>query len=459
MKFRTFLTLVITLLFNQLFAKEYDLVILGGLVVDGQSGSSLMANVGIVDDTISTITKKPIVGKKEINAKGLIVSSGFIDILADNSYHPKKSYQIFEKYKLTDGVTTSLQMHGGTDKARQTYDYFSQKPHLVNYGYSTKVMNIRNSVADKKERLKLIQKNLDDGALGVSHSIEYQPTAFSELVDYALVAQKNSVPLFLHLRYSSKGQELEGVREAILLAHLSRARVHIDHLNSTGGTFNMSKALMLIAQARVQGAEIDVCVYPYDFWATYVHSKRFDGEWKKRYSLDYDDLAIVGTGEKLTKKTFDSLREVGGVLVAPTKAVMPLASTFIPAIEEAFVCIASDGGIEKQPIANNHPRGAGNFATSISIMRQKGYPIETIIAKITTLPASFVPNEQMKKRGKIEVGKIADITIFDFEKVKSRATIDNPNKISEGIEFVIVGGKLALDRGKILGHYGREIKR
>src|SRR5918992_1656452 len=139
-------------------------------------------------------------GVETLNVSGRVVSSGFIDILADNSISPESTYSIFEKYKVSDGVTTALQMHGGSADCGAYYRRFARLPHLINYGVSTFVMAIRARSGGKRQ----VEKNLDEGALGVSHSLEYQPAPYAEMLEYARLAKKYERPLFLHLRYSSR---------------------------------------------------------------------------------------------------------------------------------------------------------------------------------------------------------------------------------------------------------------
>lgn len=195
-----------------------------------------------------------------------VVAPGFIDILADNSTSPEPTFRIFEKYKVTDGVTTALQMHGGSADCATYYTRAKALSHLINYGVSTFVIGIRSRAAGLGERMRLVERNLDAGALGVSHSLEYQPTPFEEVLQYARLAKRYGRPLFLHLRYSSPQRELEGVEEAVRLAEESGARVHIAHLPSTGGTIHMEGALDRIRAANARGLIVTTCAYPYSFW-------------------------------------------------------------------------------------------------------------------------------------------------------------------------------------------------
>jgi N-acyl-D-aspartate/D-glutamate deacylase len=395
-------------------------------------------------------------GVETVNVSGKVVSPGFVDILADNSMDPGSTYDTFEKYKVTDGVTTALQMHGGSADCGHYYQRFSKLPHLINFGVSTFVMVIRGEAGSLETRKQLIEKNLDEGALGVSHSLEYQPTSYEEVLEYAKLAKKYDRPLFLHLRYSSSDRELDGVDEAIQLAKDSGARVHIYHLHSTGGTFHMESALDRIRTANAQGLRITTCVYPYSFWATYLNNRRFDSGWQERYGISYGDLRLVGSDERLTRQSFAHYRR-SSKLVAVPEGIMPLDKTVDVALKEPFCTIASDGGIQFESRANSHPRGAACFATAIRHAFDINLRLETIIEKVTALPRSIV-QPALKGRGILEDGAIADLTVFDPATIRGNATVENPNQFSSGIEIVIVNGKIAFKDGKLAAKNGVGIR-
>jgi len=405
------------------------------------------ANIGI-DSTgkLSILSTLPSDGNI-IDVAGNIISPGFIDILADNAKNPESTYKTFEKFKVTDGVTTALQMHGGSEKCGWYYQHFGAQPHYINFGVSVFVMRIRNAYNQVADRKKVVEKNLLDGALAVSHSIEYQPTPYEEVLEYAKLAKKYDRPFFLHLRYSSTEQELEGVDEAIKIARESGARVHIDHLHSTGGTFHMVEALIKIRTANQQGLQITTCVYPYSYWATYLHSKRFDEGWRERYHLDYKDLRLVGSGEHLTKESFTKYRKMMKLAAVP-EGTMPFDKTIDLALKEDFCMIGSDGGIENEDQANNHPRGAGCFATAVRHGLDIGLSLEKILGKMTTMPRSLAL-PVMKNRGVMENGAIADLTVFDQATINGKGSVENPNQFSAGIKMVIVNGKIAYQNGKL----------
>jgi N-acyl-D-aspartate/D-glutamate deacylase len=391
-------------------------------------------------------------GIETLNVNGRVISPGFVDILADNSTSPETTYSIFEKYKVSDGVTTALQMHGGSPDCGSYYRHFARMPHAINFGVSTFVMALRTGPGAKRQ----IEKNLDEGALGVSHSLEYQPAPYTEMLEYAKLAKKYERPMFLHLRYSSSEKELEGVDEAVRLAQQSGARMHIDHLHSTGGTFHMEQALEKIRNANAQGAIITTCVYPYSFWATYLSNNRFGPGWQQRYGLDYDDLMIVGSSERLTARSFAHYRKTSALAAVP-EGTMPLHKTVDLALKEDFCMVGSDGGIQFEPRANSHPRGAGCFATAIRHALDTGFPLEKMLHKMTSLPCSVI-QPAMKNRGLLEDGAIADLTVFDPATIRGNATVENPNQLSSGIDLVIINGKIAFRDGKFAAKNGHAIK-
>jgi N-acyl-D-aspartate/D-glutamate deacylase len=426
------------------------LSIQGGLVFTGSSLRSIC--LGVTRDGRIQLSDSPIPADRVIDAAGRVVSPGFIDILGDNSSRPEKTYLTYEKYKLTDGVSTALQMHGGAADVRAFRRHFDPLPHYVNFGTSTKVMTLRNQYHDRTNRLRRIESALEDGALGVSHSPEYQPdTTFAELLDYARLAKRFDRPLVLHLRYSSSERELDGVREAVKLTEQTGVRLHISHLNSTGGTFDMPAALGIIRDARARGLEITCCVYPYSYWATYVSSARFAPGWRERFHLDFGDLTVVGTGERLTAASFARYRKTPGVLVAVPPGTQPLDHTFDLAIREDFCIVASDGGIERESHANSHPRGAGCFSTALRHAQEVGISLQRVLAAMTLRPAALA---RLDSRGEIRDGYIADITIFDPKVVNGGATVANPDQYSAGIDAVIVNGKLAYQAGQAMRSHG-----
>ena len=432
---------------------ELTTVLRGGRVFQG--GAWRIREVGI-DKTGRLRFGNGLQAAESLDVTGKVIAPGFIDILADNSTRPERTFPVFEKYKLSDGVTTALQMHGGSADCAAYYARLGRFPHRIHYGVSTFVMAIRNRTQRLPERLAQVERNLSEGALGVSHSLEYQPTPFEEVLEYARLARRYDRPLFLHLRYSSQEHELKGVDEAIRLAQASGAQVHIAHLHSTGGTYQMEAALERIRGGIAGGLRLTTCVYPYSYWATYLSSRRFDPGWQQRYGLSYSDLRIVGTGECLTSSSFARYRKTGALVAVP-EGTMPLARTFDLAVQEDFCMIGSDGGIQSEPRANSHPRGAGCFSTAIRRGLDIRIPLERMLEKMTTLPRSVVL-PALRERGVLEDGAAADLTVFDPGTIRGNATVENPNQPAAGIALVVVNGKKAYQGGTLAARNGIAIR-
>ncbi|MCK4847377.1 MAG: amidohydrolase family protein, partial [Deltaproteobacteria bacterium] len=312
--------------------------------------------------------------------------------------------------------------------------------------------------ADKAQIKKLTQmarQALKDGALGIGMSIEYAPgTTALEIQAMMRVAVAHNVPVFFHIRHSDMeepGTNIEALNEVLDLAKETGAAIHIDHINSTGGTFSMERSLEMLRKARKDGVDVTACTYPYSYWATYLSSARFSKGWQKRFRIDYKDLQLGGSTERLTKKSFNKYKKLGKLAVA---YAMPEDEITL-AMRAPFVMIGSDGILE--PPLNNHPRGAGAFARTLAVYVREGGELTLMEAlrKMTIMPAkrleASVPS--LKRKGRIQRGADADIIIFDPKKVKDMATVEKPNGFSEGIDYVLVGGVVIKDP---VGFYKKE---
>jgi len=430
----------------------FDVAIINGRVIDPETKlDSTGLNVGINGGTVVELTRESITGHTVIDAAGLAVSPGFIDIL---SYDPEEYGSWF---KIADGVTTNLAMHGGAVDVPAWYAAFEKKRPPVNFGAGFFYNRARLSLgisqytpASKVQMEKLramAEKALSNGALGIGMSLEYAPgTSYDEVLSMAAVAASRGVPVFFHVRYSDMeppGTNIEAVTEVIAAARSTGASIHIDHITSTGGTFSMDETLRLINAARSEGLDITACAYPYPYWGTYLNSARFDEGWQKRFRVTYKDLHIAGTDERLDAGTFKRHRAKGKLAVA---YAIPEADVDA-AMKAPFVMIGSDGIM--QPGNNNHPRAAGAFARTIAVYvrEKKLLTLMEAIEKMTILPARRLEAAApaMKKKGRISAGADADIVIFDPEKIKDNATVARPNIFSSGISYVIVAGKTVKD--------------
>lgn len=434
---------------------QYDLVIKGGTIINPSTEHSLAGyNIGISDGKIARITTEDILGTMLIDASGLTVVPGFIDLI---SYEPNN---VGIPLKIHDGVTSNLLMHGGTDNAKAWYNKWVKKGLPVNFGASSFITTMRwpiigksidRSITKEEDIQKLVnavRKNIEEGALGISFSFEYIPGIKSnEVIPLLHLASEYNAPTFYHTRYSSAEPPNTGpvgIEEVLEYARQTGAAVHIMHINSTGGTYYMKEALDMLKAARDEGIDVTACVYPYNGWATYLSSARFRPGWQQRFRITYEDLQITGTAERVTEETFAKYRQQGKLVYAHD--TMP-EEELILALQDSHVMIGSD--TITSPSLNNHPRGAGNYARLFGrYVREKGVlTMMEAVKKTSLMPAqrleSIAPS--MKRKGRIEIGCDADITIFNHETIIDRSTPENPGLPSAGIEYVIVNGVIVKD--------------
>jgi N-acyl-D-aspartate/D-glutamate deacylase len=261
------------------------------------------------------------------------------------------------------------------------------------------------------------------------------------------LAKRYGLPVFFHARYSDMeepGTNIDALNEIVGYARQTGASIHIDHINSTGGTFSMQQSLQTLQAARDSGLDITACTYPYDFWGTYLNSARFDKGWQQRFHITFHDLQIAGTNERLTEQSFRKYQREGKLAVA---YAIP-DEDIVRSLQCPFVMIGSDAILGSG--YNNHPRSSGAFSRTIGVYARQRNVISLMkaIAKMTILPARRLENKcsAMKKKGRISVGADADITVFDYRKIADRSTVEHPEEQSVGIEYVVVGGKIVKDK-------------
>jgi N-acyl-D-aspartate/D-glutamate deacylase len=275
------------------------------------------------------------------------------------------------------------------------------------------------------------------------HPREYAPwIGFDEYVALAQVAQAADMPVFTHIRYSSpdpQASSLDAIDEVIRVAEQTGVSLHVDHIPSMA-THVMSDAMARIDDARGRGADITACFYPYTFWGTYLASARFNGDWQGRFRISYEDLQLAGTSERLTASSFRTYQAQNKLVVAyaiPQEDVSTAASA-------DWTMIGSDSIPE--PANNNHPRGAGCFARLVGpYVRDLGVlSLEDAVAKATIVPTRRVEARvpAMQRKGRLQIGADADVTVFDPATVADASTVENPAVMSTGIEHVLVMGRV-----------------
>ncbi|MEY2450117.1 MAG: hypothetical protein QOH79_3593 [Acidimicrobiaceae bacterium] len=429
----------------------FDRVIGGGRVIDPETGYDRVANIGIDGGTITAISEAPLVGRATINAGNRVVAPGFIDMI---SYDPNE-YGIW--FKIADGVTTNLGMHGMLMDAERFFTtYEGKSPCHYGGAYDNYYMRsdggqkIGGSAAATPAQIDSlvddIEAQLNQGWIGASFSPEYSPGITDDEIGRQMtVATKYGLPSFFHGRYSTDvppDDNAKTLQEILDLGRQAGSGVHVMHITSTGGTFQMAQSLETLQKARDDDKlDVTACLYPYNFWATYIRSARFAPGWEERFHITYNDLVVPGTGERLTKASFDKYRASENKLVAAY--AIPEADV-VAALQSKFTMVGSDAILE--PANNNHPRAAGCFSRTLGYYArdQKTLPLIDALAKMTILPAKRLEAKApaLRKKGRLQQGADADITIFDPNTVADRSTVDNPAQESAGIDYVLVLGQV-----------------
>jgi len=429
----------------------YDLVVAGGRVIDPESGFDAVAFVGIDGDTITKITDSPISGRRTLNAGGLVVAPGFIDILS----YPVNGYG--EWNKVADGVTSNLCMHGIDATMKNYLSQASQLAPPVNHGGATDQYEHRRALGigldyatdpQIDELLRRTEVDLRAGALGIHQQPEYTiGVTLDEMLRHGDLAAHHGVPLCLHLRHSENlepGTQEEAVAEAITVARRTGCAVHVEHLNSTGGTGRMREAVAQIEAARTDGLMITACTYPYTFWATYANTARFR-DFREKYGITVADLQVAGTAERLDEAGWQRARDDNLL----TAAFAMSDEDIDTALTTPWIMVGSDAILEQSH--NNHPRSSGCFSRVLGhyVRERKLLSLPEALAKMTVLPARLLERRcpQMARRGRISAGAVADVTIFDPTKISDRATIEQTWLESVGVHHVVVSGQIVREAG------------
>jgi dihydroorotase len=442
----------------------YDIVIANGKVMDPESGLDGVRNVGINAGKIVAISTGPLKGRQAIDAKGLVVAPGFID-LHEHGQEPK-NYQ----FQAHDGVTTSLELEAGTDNVEKWYARREGKS-LINFGVSIGHIPVRGAVMAKSETAQAldeanhrtasaeelakiaerIESGFKQGALAEGMGINYTPGASHwEIVEAFRVAAKYGASVHVHLRYAG-GKEpetgLNALEEVIAAAAATGAPLHVVHITSMGLKYT-PQLIAMVEGAQKRGLDVTTECYPYTAGSTYLQSAVFDPGWQEKMEISFHDVQWAETGERLTAETFQKYRKQGGVVVIhsiPEEAART-------AISNPMIIIASDG----MPItgAKVHPRGQGTFSRVLGhyVREEKALDLMTGLRKMTLMPAQRLEKRapMFKEKGRIRVGADADITVFDANRILDKATFEEPLQYSERIQFVLVNGIPVVKDGQLV---------
>lgn len=475
----------------------FDLVIGGGRVVDPETGLDGVCDVAVIGDRIAAVSPTPLVGRRRIDAAGLVVAPGFIDL------HSHAQGIGEARLQALDGVTTALELEAGAAPVAAAYARAAAEGRPINYGFSAAWAALRMHVVGEvplerrargpfddlggdswrapasrpqtAELLRLLERQLDDGALGIGILLGYAPeTDPAEYVGVAELAAAAGVPAFTHARplvEQDPGVAVDGAEEITRVAGQTGAQMHYCHVNSTS-TRHLDKVQGLIEAVRAEGSDVTSEVYPYGSGMTAIGADYFHPD--RLHLLGAtgtpNDVIYARTGETLT--SFERLREL--------RASDPSGLAFIKMFDDdhatdrivrlttlphsviasdAMPFVVEDGHAydplqwPPPPFARTHPRGAGTFARTLRIaVRETGaLALTEAVAKCTLGPARVLERAvpAMRRKGRLQAGCDADIVVFDADAVRDLATYRDPTRHSHGFQHVLVHGEPIVIDGEL----------
>lgn len=449
----------------------FDLAIVGGRVIDPESGLDAIRNVGVSDGVILSVTDRPITGTRVIDAEDLVVAPGFIDLHAHD--HNDVTYRLHAQ----DGVTTALELELGVFPAEKwlarrrgnsainfgasashgiiravafdaaTPDALTGEAHLDQARVVGRTgWMVENATPDQLRRMdELMRGQWHAGAIGVGYHLAVTPGAdHSEMMHFYALSAVENVPNFIHIRSIGQVSPTEAALEVVDGAETTGAAIHAVHINSSG-LWETRDLLQILEKAQDAGLDITTEVYPYTGASSALNDPRATPKGLAAFRIDYSDLELVATGERLTEESFAYHRQhdPSGELIVHLMDQADIDR----AVEHPMVMIASDGGAFLN--GKGHPRGAGTFARIFRryVRERQTLSLMDAINKVSTMPAGLLEDyaPAMKKRGRVQEGMIADLTLFDAQRIADQATYAEGGRPSVGIAYVLVNGQAVVD--------------
>lgn len=461
---------------------SYDTAINNGRVIDPETGLDAVRHIGIKNGQITRISTRPLRGKTTIDATDLIVAPGFID------YHWHCPAQACYEIGLKDGLTSAMDLEFGA-LGSQINDWYAKRENAarINFGTSASVELARAAVLDgniaqdaltayitrgggqkwathtataaqQKAILADMEAGLKAGAIGIGITLGYMPAITApEVFDMQKLAGDYGRQACVHLRHTPghATDEITGAQEILANAAALKAPVCINHFNNAGWR-NVQK---LLVGLRAQGLNAWGDIYPYIAGSTSINAVFFKPEiFEDELGWKYEERLFDPSQNKFLTKA-DYLRLVK---TDPVRAVIVYKSPpedIIEWLQLDGVSIGSDGmpvfgAWDKHHTAlpNTHPRRAGTRARSLRLAREHNLDMLKLVAGLSTNAAVYLGNmglEAMQKRGRIQPGMVADITIFDPTSVTDNASYQDGSQTSSGIVHVLVNGEAALRDGTL----------
>ncbi len=463
--------------------KPNSILIAGGTLIDGSGAPRRAADVRIVGDTIKEVGKlKPQPGERVIEAKGLVVAPGFVDI----HNHSDRGFanDPTAKSQILQGITTiAVGPDGGSPwpigEYLERYEKLQLATNVIAFvGHATvrqRVMgqDFKRAATETEiaRMLDLVEQGMREGAVGLSTGLEYDighPATTEEVIVLARMAAKYNGIYMSHVR-DEADLALDAFREAIRIGREAELPVQISHIKlGTVGVWNRAREVVkMIEDARRSRLDITADCYPYDAWAStitvLVPSRKHDDPAMVKKGLDdvggggnvmitscakhpdYEGRTLDEIAEPQGKTAVDVYIQIvkdGGAGVVCKSMIESDIKTFY---QQRWVMVSSDGGIGMR-----HPRGAGAFPRVLGryVREQKWLTLEEAIRKMSAFPAWRLG---LRDRGLVKAGMKADVVVFDPNRVIDHSTMTQPTLEPVGISSVFVNGVAVVDEGKVRG--------
>ncbi len=523
-----------------------DLVFEGGRVADGTGSPLFRADVAVRDGKVAAVGLLPAARKaaaaRRIDASGLVVAPGFIDLLGQSEYNSLVDRRAFSK--VTQGITTEVTGEGTSIapvNARMVEDgadvwkryglrpdwttlagYFARfrrTPPTINLGTFVGLGGIRDLVMGKDDRRatpaelaameREVEKAMDEGALGVSTSLQYVPDisfTTEEIVALARVAARKGGVWFTHQRSESNRIDAS-LDEVFRVAREAGIPADVWHLKTAyrRNWGRMPKVLARFEEARAEGLDVAANVYPWTAasngldaclppWvreggrekllarladdATRARVKREMAEdsdtWENQWFGSggapgvlvstvvnpalkrYEGKTLEEIGREEGKDPRDALIDLVLADRANTSCIISIMTEddVRAALASRLVAFCTDSGaVAPDGIfgeERSHPRAWGSAPRLLGhyVRDERLIPLEEAVRKMTSLPAA---RARLAGRGLLKEGFAADLVAFDPATVRALSTYQDPTRPSAGIPYVAVNGELVVDRGTVTG--------
>lgn len=450
----------------------YDIVIENGRVIDPETKTDKVMNVGIKEDKIVKLSTKTLKGRKVLDAKGKIVAPGAIDL----HHHSPTIFGANNSNR--DGVTTILELEAGSYPVTSAGNMLENKS-KVHFGASSSHIMIRIKVIEGKdlgyydmgdqttpawyqkstldeiaEIEKLHHQALENGAIGIGLLLDYMTNAITdeELDMVFRVAAEHQVPVFVHVRRYVNG-DIRGLKEIIDLAKEKGTHAHICHLNANA-MGNYQAWLDAIDDANTEGAKITTEIFPYTAGSTNITADVFTRDWQTIFDITSKDVQISSSGKYFTSlKEFEDYKDNN-----PTAVIIHhyMKEEWIKAeLKYPNMIVSTDAMPSVSTEAKVVPNGIGSYTKLLAhyVRDEKWISLMDAISMSSYRPAKLLENAApvFKNKGRIQEGADADIIVFDMNKLETKASFINPYQLSTGYDYILTAGQIVVNHDKGTG--------